>query len=170
MRIPAHFSGCFGLKPTPGRFPGTGVRASNPGFDAIRVRCCVFLPPLRKQELIGSGIIHDIQSTSGPMGRSMSDLILASQLIIDSPSQDSRLNPEIPIPFREITLPKKLKFGYYLTDGFCRSSPACQRAVLETVEALRKKGHECVEFQPLDREEKSFPFHAERITDLFSSD
>ena len=27
-------------------------------------------------------------------------------------------------------------------------SPACQRAVLETVDALRKAGHECIEFNP----------------------
>ena len=28
-----------------------------------------------------------------------------------------------------------------------KSSPACQRAVLETVDALRKQGHECVEIE-----------------------
>lgn len=31
-------------------------------------------------------------------------------------------------------------------DGYIKASPACARAVLETVEALRKEGHECVEF------------------------
>ena len=38
--------------------------------------------------------------------------------------------------------------GYVPTDGIVRASPACRRAVLETVEALRKAGHECVEFEP----------------------
>jgi len=33
-------------------------------------------------------------------------------------------------------------------DGLVKGSPACHRAVLETVEALRKAGHECVEIQP----------------------
>jgi len=28
------------------------------------------------------------------------------------------------------------------------TSPACQRAVLETVAALEKQGHECIEFTP----------------------
>jgi hypothetical protein len=28
------------------------------------------------------------------------------------------------------------------------TSPACQRAVLETVAALEKQGHECIEFAP----------------------
>jgi Asp-tRNA(Asn)/Glu-tRNA(Gln) amidotransferase A subunit family amidase len=31
-----------------------------------------------------------------------------------------------------------------------KASPACHRAVLETVEALRKAGHECVEINPPD--------------------
>lgn len=32
------------------------------------------------------------------------------------------------------------------TDNFVKASPACARAVLETVDALRKAGHNCVEF------------------------
>ena len=35
-----------------------------------------------------------------------------------------------------------------LLDGFVKSSPACQRAVEESVEALRREGHECIEFTP----------------------
>lgn len=31
-----------------------------------------------------------------------------------------------------------------------QTSPACARAVLQTVEALRKQGHELVEWQPLN--------------------
>lgn len=42
----------------------------------------------------------------------------------------------------------KLKVGYYVDDGFIPSSPACARAVMEAVEALRKDGHEVVEFKP----------------------
>lgn len=32
-----------------------------------------------------------------------------------------------------------------IADGVVKGSPACHRAVLESVEALRKAGHECVE-------------------------
>jgi hypothetical protein len=35
-------------------------------------------------------------------------------------------------------------------EGVVKGSPACQRAVLETVEALRKAGHVCVEITPPD--------------------
>lgn len=72
-----------------------------------------------------------------------------------------------PIPFREIQLPHKLRLGYYTsgcklmsiyiqyrpltmnydTDNYIKASPSCQRAVLETVEALRKAGHECTEVE-----------------------
>lgn len=31
-------------------------------------------------------------------------------------------------------------------DNYVKPSPANQRAVLETVEALRRAGHECIEF------------------------
>lgn len=31
-------------------------------------------------------------------------------------------------------------------DSMIESSPVCKRAVLETVSALRKQGHECIEF------------------------
>jgi len=35
LRIPAHFSGCFGLKPSGGRWPGGGTRSPQPGFTSI---------------------------------------------------------------------------------------------------------------------------------------
>ena len=34
---------------------------------------------------------------------------------------------------------------FFSIDCVVKASPACKRAVLETVEALRKQGHECVE-------------------------
>ena len=73
----------------------------------------------------------------------------------------------IPVPFRPVELPSKLKFGYYFSgklfptfrytelmmilhtkDTMVRSSPANVRAVQETINALRSQGHECVEFVP----------------------
>ncbi|ORY92559.1 amidase signature enzyme [Leucosporidium creatinivorum] len=126
LRIPAHFSGCYGLKPCHSRFPVKGAATANPGFQAIEV-------------------------TMGPMGRSVADLELATRVVVDaSVGHEAQMEGLVPLKYREVELPEKLKFGYYLTDGFCRASPACERAVLETVEALRKKGHECVEFVPHD--------------------
>jgi Asp-tRNA(Asn)/Glu-tRNA(Gln) amidotransferase A subunit family amidase len=49
-----------------------------------------------------------------------------------------------------VQLPARLKFGFYLNDNLFTTSPACQRAVKETVAALRKAGHECIELDPPD--------------------
>ncbi|KAM0787600.1 hypothetical protein ACM66B_003668 [Microbotryomycetes sp. NB124-2] len=126
LRIPAHFSGCYGLKPCRGRFPVKGCANPNAGFEAI-------------------------VSTMGPMGRSVSDLEILTRVFADQSVNIARTELTVlPMAYKDVQLPKKLKFGYYLTDGFCRASPACERAVLETVEALRKKGHECIEFAPPD--------------------
>lgn len=82
------------------------------------------------------------------MGRSIADLELGMRVFADASERIARVETLIPKKYEEVKLPKKLKFGYYLTDGVCRSSPACERAVLETVNALRKSGHEVVEFAP----------------------
>lgn len=42
-------------------------------------------------------------------------------------------------------------------DGFIKASPACRRAVLQSVEALRAAGHECVEISVPDRKRKVSP-------------
>lgn len=41
-----------------------------------------------------------------------------------------------------------MKIGYYYDDGICVASPPVQRAVLQTVEALKSQGHEVVEVKP----------------------
>lgn len=38
--------------------------------------------------------------------------------------------------------------NYAISDLIVKASPASKRAVLETVEALKKQGHECIEFEP----------------------
>lgn len=69
----------------------------------------------------------------------------------------------VPMPYREPVLREQLKFGYYISgtgsafvqeilliyilDGFAMASPANRRAVMETVEALKKQGHQCVEIE-----------------------
>ncbi|KAJ3572368.1 hypothetical protein NP233_g3128 [Leucocoprinus birnbaumii] len=80
-----------------------------------------------------------IRSVAGPMGRSIDDLELCARTIY---GVQGRNHDVAPIPFRDTSLPSKPKF-----DGFVKASPACKRAVLETVEALRKEGHECVEIE-----------------------
>jgi len=86
---------------------------------------------------------------TGPMGRSVGDIELACKATFGQPGQGYF---PAPLPYRDIQLPAKLKFGYYTSDGYVRASPACSRAVMQTVDALRAQGHECIEFEVPSRE------------------
>ncbi|GAA5874603.1 hypothetical protein JCM3774_004658 [Rhodotorula dairenensis] len=125
VRIPAHFSGCYALKPSAGRFTNFGIQQCNPGFEGVK-------------------------SAMGPMGRSVADLELMARVALDgAPELAATQTNLLPVPYRDVKLPDRpLRFGYFLHDGFCAASPACERAVMETVEALRKAGHEVIEFEP----------------------
>ena len=117
----------------------------NPGFEAVR-------------------------PVAGPMGRSVADIERMARVLFGERSARRQDYFPAPVPYRDVTLPKTLRFGYYLngasctsvfridihveggkfTDGAVKGSPACHRAVLETVEALRKEGHECIEIESPD--------------------
>jgi len=52
----------------------------------------------------------------GPMGRSVADLELASRVVVDaSVSKEAQMEGLVPLKYREVKLPEKLRFGYYLT-------------------------------------------------------
>jgi len=85
----------------------------------------------------------NIPTVLGPMARTVEDIEIASRVVFGKSANYS----SAPVPYREVKLGQKLKFGYYFDDGMVRTTPACRRAVSETVEALMKQGHECVEFE-----------------------
>lgn len=84
-----------------------------------------------------------IPNVLGPMARSMEDIELACRVVFGR-STDYSLAP---VPYREVKPERKLKFGFYFNDGMAQITPACYRAVSKTVEALRREGHECTEFE-----------------------
>ncbi|KAJ6625774.1 amidase [Mycena sp. CBHHK59/15] len=118
LRVPASYCGIYSFKPGFGRISDWGAKESFPGFDGIKSVC-------------------------GPMARCMDDLDLACRVSFGA---RGATNDVPPIPFRDVNLPKKLRFGYYTSDGVIKASPACIRAVQETIDALKRAGHECVEF------------------------
>ncbi|PPQ65493.1 hypothetical protein CVT26_000133 [Gymnopilus dilepis] len=128
LRIPAAYCGIYSLKPGSGRISYAGAKGPVPGFDGV-------------------------VTVAGPMGRSVADLELCSRALFGMPGRSHTIPP---VPFRDIQLSAKLKFGYYLSDNYIKASPACRRAVLETVEALQAAGHECVEFELPD---PTIPYH-----------
>ncbi|KAG6821457.1 hypothetical protein H0H93_010181 [Arthromyces matolae] len=119
LRIPAAYCGVYSLKPSTGRISFAGGRDPVDGFEGIK-------------------------AVVGPLARSVDDLTLVSRTVFGVQGREQSIAP---IPYREVQLSSKLRFGYYTSDNLAKASPACQRAVLETVEALRRKGHECIEFE-----------------------
>ncbi|KAF9041041.1 amidase signature enzyme [Hymenopellis radicata] len=120
LRMPPAYCGVYSLKPGSGRISIGGAQDPSPTFEGIHI-------------------------VTGPIARSLTDLHLFCRTIFGLADPTGGA---VPLPYRDARLPAKLKFGYYTSDEFIKASPANKRAVLETVDALRKKGHECVEFTP----------------------
>ncbi|KAF7310294.1 hypothetical protein MIND_00403400 [Mycena indigotica] len=118
LRVPTASCGTYSLKPSMQRVSYVGAVDPCPGLD---------------------GII----SVAGPMARTVEDLEVFAKLLLGVPGRSHLVAP---IPYREPKLPERLRFGYY-TDYYVKASPATKRAVQETVAALRKQGHECVEIE-----------------------
>lgn len=127
VRVPAHFSGCYSLRCSTGRWPKAGICTSMPGQEGV-------------------------PSVYSPMARTMNDLGYFTRVVLAAGAwrYDHTVHP---IPWREdvekeFGEKKRLRVGVLRTDGVVDPSPACKRA-LEMVEAaLRDRGHEVVEISP----------------------
>ena len=103
--------------------------------------------------------------------RNSEDLETVAKVLINASARQASLPASTPrLPFSSVQLPERLRIGYFLDgalaslliiisrelsvssllvpDGFCRASPACARAVEQSVDALRAQGHELVLFTP----------------------
>lgn len=129
VRVPAHFCGIAGIKPTVDRISGIGVGTALPGQEFVRGQV-------------------------GPMGRSVADVITLMQVV--SPEACAKLDPRVPpIPIGDPAAVdvKRLKIGYFVDDGIVTPSLALQRAVDRAVAVLREEGAELVPYSPpLSRE------------------
>ncbi|KAK0384694.1 hypothetical protein NLU13_7172 [Sarocladium strictum] len=127
LRIPAACSGIFTIRPSFGRFPGRDCRSGMPGQEAV-------------------------QSVNGPLARTLSDVIIYSQVVINS--QPWLRDPKcLPIPWRKEELPEKLKIGVMWNDSMVIPTPPVARALEEVVTKLRKAGHDVVDWDPKDQPE-----------------
>ena len=126
IRVPCHFCGIAGLKPTSGRLPHEGSFALQRGMEAIIYQ-------------------------SGPMAHYVCDLRLAMKaLTVATGAIDTLASP--PVPWREegeapddtasdITLPARgLRIGVCEDDPFFPVAPSVQRGVREAAAALERQG------------------------------
>ena len=64
-----------------------------------------------------------IHAVAGPMARSVADLERMARVLFGVREGGQSYFPS-PIPYRDVKLPEKLRFGYYLNGA--RHNPSCQ--------------------------------------------
>lgn len=119
IRVPAHFTGICGLKPTLGRIPGAG----------------------HDPECIGP---FSLLGVVGPMTRTIADLELFYEVTAGPDVGDVNAHP-VPVeksPSAEEL--RKLRIGYFEEEDSAPATPETRKAVRDAVTALREQGFEVV--------------------------
>jgi fatty acid amide hydrolase len=126
IRIPSHFCGIHGLKPTSFRLPRGGVTVALRGFESLVTQ-------------------------PGPLARHMEDLALGMRVLSDD-SDGHIAGDVVPCPMGDPAAVeiKKLKIAVLPDDGVFPASAAIRRAVRESAEALRQQGAQIIELAPAD--------------------
>jgi len=122
IRIPAHFSGICGLKPTPGRIPATGHFPNSVGPFAML------------------GVV-------GPMSRTVADLKVLFEVMQGPDDGDTACAP---VPVREPAAAKLkgLRIGYFEDDGTTPVTPETRAAVRTAALGLERAGFRMNPFVP----------------------
>jgi len=122
IRVPAHFSGICGLKPTPGRVPASGHYPESLGPFALL------------------GVV-------GPMARTIADVKLLFDAIA-GPDPGDTCSARVPLRKVSKVEARKLRIGYYEEDPGTPVTPETRAAVRVAAEALRQQGFEVQAFAP----------------------
>lgn len=126
IRVPSHFCGIVGLKPTPGRIPGSGHFPPNVGPFAL-----------------GASL--------GPMARHVKDLALMLKVLAGFDPSDSA---SVPLPFRSHTGDKDergerfRRVMWYTDNGIAPVTKATKESVERAAHALAGIGYEVEERRP----------------------
>jgi len=122
VRIPAHYSGIYTIKASMHRFLKAGNATAMVGQEGI-------------------------PGVYSPMTRTLEDLETFWRAVVSMKPWE--YDPScVPIPWRTINLPKKLRFGILWDDGVVAPSPACRRALQTVVSLLEKDGCEVTAINP----------------------
>ena len=114
IRVPAHFCGICGLKPTPGRIPSNGhFPAANSAFGWL-------------------GVV-------GPMARTIGDLKLLFEVLRGPDPGDAFTSP-LQISNALPAVPKNLRIGILEDDALGRVTPETQLAVRQAAQLLAYQG------------------------------
>ncbi len=133
IRVPAHFSGICGLKPTPGRIPATGHFPVSAGPFAL------------------IGVV-------GPMARTVCDLKVLFE-VMQGPDIGDTCAAPAPVRWPSDDEVKKLRIGYFEDDSRTPVTRETSAAVRTAAEALRSAGFQVDRFQPKELEEARRLWH-----------
>ena len=122
IRLPAHFCGIAGIKPTSGRTPRTG-----------------HFPPM-------GGLLDSIWQI-GPLARRVEDLALALPLLCGGDWLDPTVAP-VPLGDSSEVDVKKLRVAFHTDNGIVAPTEDIARAVLDSARVLKEAGAEVVEVRP----------------------
>ena len=122
IRVPAHFCGICGLKPTPGRIPASGHFPASVGPFALL------------------GVV-------GPMARTVGDLKLLFEVMQGPDDGDPSAAP-VPVLWPAWQNLKKLRIGYFEDDGRTPVTPETRAAVGDAADALQRAGFDVQPFRP----------------------
>lgn len=123
IRVPSHFCGIAGIKPTFGRVPSTGALPNH-----------------------HAGLIRQVVSF-GPMARFVDDLILALPII----SGPDGLDPYVaPVPLQHVDTVKlnSLRVAYFTDNGIATPTPDTIKTVQNAVRFLQESGMNTQEALP----------------------
>jgi Asp-tRNA(Asn)/Glu-tRNA(Gln) amidotransferase A subunit family amidase len=121
IRVPAHFCGICGLKPTAGRIPATGHFPQSVGPFALL------------------GVV-------GPLGRTIGDLKILFDVMQGPDNGDPSAAP-VPVRWPQ-PREKRVRIGYFEDDGHTPVTPETREAVRQAAKALRHAGFEVESFRP----------------------
>lgn len=122
IRVPAHFCGICGLKPTPGRIPASGHFPNSVGPFAL------------------TGVV-------GPMTRTIADLKVFFEVMQGSDDGDPSAAP-VPVRWPDPQELKKTRIAYFEDDGRTPVTSETRAVVRKAAELLRKAGFQVEAFRP----------------------
>jgi len=122
IRIPAHYSGICGLKPTPGRIPATGHYPESAGPFALL------------------GVV-------GPMARTVQDLQIFFEVMAGLDYGDPSSSP-VPVRKPGKLEIEKLRIGFFEQDGVTPVTRETRAAVRTAADGLKRAGMLVEEFRP----------------------
>ncbi|HEY1262914.1 MAG TPA: amidase [Terriglobales bacterium] len=127
IRVPAHFCGICGLKPTQGRIPATGHFPAAAGPFAL------------------IGVV-------GPMARTVADLKILFE-VMQGPDDGDPSSAPVPLRWAGVDEVKKMRVGCFDDDGRTPVTPETRATVHKAAQALRHAGFTVEAFRPEGLEE-----------------